>query len=183
MGYKLKNVQTVELSDGRRRELEEKILPPVSDESMDRLAQIMNDSPSLAKLAGTEWEIRALRPAVQWMIAEEACKIHNKEKATFGDVLEGMAGNIPSLVRIVTLALLNDKERIKNEYDIVYEKLLWESNQSEWTTLIYDVLNLLDVSFFFASTNAVQIFRDMALARKKTMDEQNTSSLVRNGVK
>ncbi len=43
-----------------------------SDESMERLVRIMTDSPTLAKLAGTEWEIRALKPAVQWEIAKIA---------------------------------------------------------------------------------------------------------------
>lgn len=31
---------------------------PVSDESMERLARIMNDSPSLVNLHGTEWCIK-----------------------------------------------------------------------------------------------------------------------------
>ena len=181
MGYKLNNVQKVELSDKRRKEMTEQVQPPVSDASMERLAQIMNDSPSVAKLAGTEWEIRALHPAVQWQIAEVACKIHNVEKATFGDVLDGLAQNFPSVVKIITLALLNDKERIKKEYDRVYETIMWESEQHEWTTLLYDILNMLDVSFFFATTNAVQIFRDLSLARKKTTEEQHTTSLVQNG--
>ena len=51
-----------------------KVLPisPLSDAAMERLAQIMNDSPTIVKLQGTEWEIRALKPGTQWMIAEEA---------------------------------------------------------------------------------------------------------------
>jgi hypothetical protein len=175
------NVQTIELSEGRRQEIQEQNMPPVSDESMERLAQVMNNSPSLAKLAGTEWEIRALHPAVQWHIAEQACKVHNVEKATFGDVLDGMAKNLPIVVDILTYALLNDKERIKNEYKMVYEKLMWESNQSEWANLLLEVLNLLDVNFFFATTKTVMIFRDLSLQRKKTTEERSTSLRVLNG--
>ena len=41
---------------------------PISNESMDRLAKIMNDTPSLIKLNGTEWEIRGLKLGTQWLI-------------------------------------------------------------------------------------------------------------------
>lgn len=143
-----------------------------SDESMERLVQIMTDSPSLVKLANQGWEVRALKPAVQWEIAKCACEVNKVEKATFGDILSGLAGNLPNMVRIVTLALLNDKERIKNEYDNVYDTLMWESNPSEWANLLFEILNLMDVNFFFAITQTIETFRTMTLARKKTMKEQ-----------
>ena len=55
---------------------------PVSDEAMERLAQIMTDSPTLVKLSKTEFAIKSLKPAVMWMIAEEAVKISKAEKET-----------------------------------------------------------------------------------------------------
>lgn len=146
-----------------------------SDESMERLVQIMTDSPNLAKLAGTEWEIRALKPAVQWEIAKVACEIHKVENATFSDVIKSFATNLPAVMRVVTLALLNDKERIANEYDVVYETLMWESKPSEWATLLFEILQLNDVSFFFQITDAIEIFRQMTLQRKMTMKEQKQS--------
>ena len=143
-----------------------------SDESMERLVRIMTDSPTLAKLAGTEWEIRALKPAVQWEIAKIACNIHNVEKATYGDVLKGFAENLPAVVRVVTLALLNDKKRIDEDYDMVYETLMWESKPSEWATILYEILQLQDVGFFFQITQATEMFRQTTLQRKKTIAEQ-----------
>jgi hypothetical protein len=143
-----------------------------SDESMERLAQIMTDSPSLVKLANTEWAITALKPAVQWEIAKIACEVHMVEKATYGDVLKGFATNLPAVVRVMTLALLNDKERIENEYDKVYDTLMWESNPSEWAGLLFEVLNLQDISFFLQITQVVEMFRQTTLQRKRTMDEQ-----------
>ena len=76
---------------------ENKVLPssPLSDAAMERLAQIMNDSPTIVKLQGTEWEIRALKPGTQWMIAEEACKIVKGENLSMGDVIKEFAINIP----------------------------------------------------------------------------------------
>ena len=37
----------------------------ISDESMARLAKIMNDTPTIVKLADTEWRITALKPGTQ----------------------------------------------------------------------------------------------------------------------
>lgn len=143
-----------------------------SDESMERLAQIMTDSPSLVKLANTEWAITALKPAVQWEIAKIACEVHKVEKATYGDVLKGFSTNLPAVVRVMTLALLNDKERIENEYDKVYDTLMWESNPSQWANLLLEILNLQDIGFFLQITQVVEMFRQTTLQRKKTMEEQ-----------
>jgi len=147
---------------------------PVSDNSMSRLARLMNDSPTMMKLHGTEWEIHALKPGTQWLIAEEACKIVDRENMTMGDVLKQFPVNMPSVCRTLTLALLNDKQRIySEEYKEVYELLMWgEYNIRDWAVLLAEILNLLDVDFFFASTNVVKTLRRNTLDRKMTMEEQ-----------
>lgn len=141
---------------------------PLSDESMARLAQLMNNSPSLVTLKGTEWQICALKPGTQWQIAEEACKMIKKEKLSMGDVIKEFSANVPSVARVITLALLNDKDRIYgDEYQTVFDLLMWGNlNMDNWITLLVEIMNLLDVDFFFASTNAVQTFRNQALGRK-----------------
>ena len=148
------------------------IYEPVSDEAMERLIDVMNDTPSLVTLANTEWKITALKPAVQHLIAKEACTIVKVEKATMGDIIKSFDGNLPSLGRIVTLALLNDKERIEKDYDRVYDTIMWESEMHEWGKLLFEILNLLDVDFFFQITDATQTFRKMCLERKTKMEEQ-----------
>lgn len=142
-----------------------------SDASMERLVRIMTDAPSLVKLAGTEWEIKALKPAVQWEIAKIACEVHKAENATYGDVLKGFATNLPAVVKVMTLALLNDKDRIQNEYERVYDTLMWESKPTEWANLLFEVLNLQDISFFLQITQVVEMFRQSTLQRKRMMDE------------
>ena len=143
-----------------------------SDDAMEKLAKVMTNEPTLVKLADIGWEVTALKPAVQWEIAKLACGVHKVEKASFGDILTSLSGNLPDMVKIVTFALLNDKERIKNEFDKVYDTLMWESNPSEWATLLFEILNLMDVNFFFAITQTIETFRTMTLTRKKTMEEQ-----------
>ena len=164
-------------AEKKRAEEEEKkkIKPdsPLSDKAMERLAQVMNDSPTIVKLQGTEWEIKALKPGTQWLVAEEACKIVKGENLSMGDVIKEFATNLPSVARVITLALLNDKERINSdEYQKVYDQLLWgDYDIKDWATLLVEILNLLDVDFFFASTNVIQTVRRQALMRKKQAAE------------
>ena len=159
------------------------IKDPIPLEAMERLIQLMNDSPTIAKLANTEWKITALKPAVQWMISEEACKIEKVEKATFSDVLKGLSQQIPMVCRIITLALLNNKEKIENEYDKVYDTLFWECNIKDWAQLLFEVLSLIDVDRFFFIIESTQMFRQLTLDRKMMMEERKQLSREQNGVK
>lgn len=156
----------------KKQTIQKREVKKASDEAMERLVQVMSDSPSLVKLANTEWAITALKPAVQWEIAKIACEVHKVENAHYGDVLKGFATNLPAVVRVITLALLNDKERIDNEYDKVYDTLMWESKPNEWATLLFEILNLQDISFFLQITQVVEMFRQTTLQRKTTMEEQ-----------
>lgn len=160
-----------EYNNKKRDEAKRKTTKVASDEAMEKLVRVMTDAPSLVKLANAGWEVRALKPAVQWEIAKIACEIHKVENATYGDVLKGFATSLPDVVRVITLALLNDKKRIDEEYDLVYDTLMWESNPSEWANVLLEILNLQDIGFFLQITQVTEIFRQSTLQRKKTMDE------------
>lgn len=140
-------------------------------DSMERLARIMNDSPSLVKLAGTEWEVRALKPAVQWKISELACKIKKNESETFSDILKDIAQNVPTVVEIITLALLNDKKRIDEEFESVYNTLLWEGDVKGYGNILFEILNLQDVGFFLQIKEVIEIFRQTTLQKKTMMKD------------
>lgn len=166
------------------KSIKEKEIKPNTDisiKSQQKLIKLMNNSPSIAKLAGTEWAITALKPAVQWMIVEEACSIQEKEDASAKDIYLGIASNFHSVIKIITLALLNDKKKIEKDYDTIYELLKWESEIKDWALLLQEVLGLLDVSFFFATTDVIQMMRAMTTQRKITMQEQKQLLQERNG--
>ena len=156
---------------------------PVSNESMERLARIMNDSPSIMKLHGTEWCIKGLKPGVQWLIAEQACRIVKGEKLSMGDVIKEFAVNLPAVAHVITLALLNDKDRIFSDYEKkelsddyhkVYDLLMWgEYDIKDWALLLGEILNLISTDFFFESINVIQTVREMTLARKMKKTEQS----------
>ena len=149
--------------------------------AMEKLAKVMNDSPTIVKLGKTEWAIKALRPGTQWLIAEESCKMLKAEKGNMNDVIKQFSVNIPSVVRVITLALLNDKNRIfkdyknkrlSDEYQAVYDTIMWETNPDNWVSLLVEILNMLSMDYFFQTTNAIGIIREMALGRKMKMEEQ-----------
>ena len=93
-------------------EADKKAAMLVSEEAQNRLADILSDEPSVEKFAGTEWEMRPLRYGTQYLIVEEVCKINQAESATYGDVLKCMLTQMPATIKVLTLALLNDKNLI-----------------------------------------------------------------------
>lgn len=152
----------------------------VSVDAMERLAKIMNDTPTIVKMSNTEFSIKALKPGTQWLIAEESCKIMKAEQGNFKDVIKQFAVNVPSVVHVITLAILNDKNRIfddyksrkySEEYQSVYETIMWETGPDNWLSLLVEIMNMLSMDYFFQSTNAVAMIREAALGRKMKMEE------------
>ena len=167
--------------------------PPMSEEdAMERLAQVMNDSPTLVKLGEAGFSITALKPATQWLIAEEAIKIQKAEKANFADVIKQFAASYQSVISVLTLAILNDKDRIyknprtrelSDEYFTVRDTIEWETNPKYWMNLLVEVINLLSLDFFFNVTESIMVLKEMALKRKMTMKELKSSQAEQTGVK
>lgn len=168
-------------------------LPPIEPlEAMDKLSRLMNNTPIEVKTGIGDFKITALKPGTQWLIAEEAIKIQKSEKGNFMDMIKHFSVSIPSVAKVIALAVLNDRDRIykdyrtkelSDEYTALYDSLMWESNQSEWIGILVKVLGLLEFDFFFDITNVIATVRDMTLERKRTMDEQKSSSAERNGVR
>lgn len=152
----------------------------ISVDAMQRLAEIMNDTPTVMKMGKTEFAITALKPGTQWLIAEESCKIMKAEQGNFKDVIKQFSVNIPSVVHVITLAILNDKNRIfedyksrkySEEYQSVYDTIMWETSPDNWLSLLVEIMNMLSMDYFFQSTNAVAMIREAALGRKMKMEE------------
>lgn len=160
----------------------EKKRQKTSLEAQARLAEILNDSPRLVSLNGTEWEIRALRMGSQWLICQEAIKICKANEQTFGDIMRQFAVNIPSVIKVLVIALLNDKDKIYKDgvesnglsdlFKATYDTLMWECNTSQFGNILLEVLQLVDVDFFEASHRILEIFRETTMTRKNQTLEQ-----------
>lgn len=154
----------------------------VSLDAQERLAEILNDSPHIVSLNGTEWEIKSLRMGTQWLIANKCIQVAKVESANFGDIVKQFAVNIPAVIEVLVLALLNDKKKIfkngnENEgysdlYQATYDTLLWECKTEEFGQIFLETLQLIDVSFFMESQRMLHIFREMTLTRKKTLEQK-----------
>ena len=155
----------------------------VNIDSQARLAEILNDSPRLVSLAGTEWEVRTLRQKVQWLIAAEVIKINKIEQgAGYGDIVKQFALSMPAVIKVITLAVLNDRYKIYEDgvesngfsalYQATYDTIAWEGKVEEYGSLLLEILQLLDISFFMESCRILELFKTSTMARKTRMNEQ-----------
>ena len=153
----------------------------VSIDAQERLAEILNDSPRLVSLNGTEWEVRALRMGTQWLIAQKCVQVAKAEGANFGDIVKQFAVNIPAVVEVLVLALLNERKKIYKDgdeslgfselYKSTYETLMWDCKVEDFGNIFLEVLQLIDVSFFMESHRMLEIFREATMTRKtKTLE-------------
>lgn len=161
-----------------------------SIEAQERLIEIINDSPRVNDFAGTQWEVRALKPGTQWLIAQEAVAIQKEETADFADVVKQFAVNLPAVAKVITLGLLNDRRRIyangrdgafSEEYERTYATVMWDTSQDGWLGLLVEFLSMLDIEVFFSITSSIQTLRQRLLGRKTTMEEQKLLSPAPSG--
>lgn len=155
----------------------------VSIDAQERLVEILNDSPHLVALNGTEYEVRSLRMGTQYLIAQEVIKINKVENANFGDIVKQFSINIPSVVKVIVLCLLNDKKRIyqdgleykgfSEEYNALYETIMWGGNISAYGMLLFECLQMLDVSVFMEVLDILSVFKTtITMKREKTRGQK-----------
>lgn len=181
-----RNIKTAINNNNNQHQADSSKLNALSDvniNAQERLAEILNDSPRIATLAGTEWEVRTLRQGVQWLIAAEVIKINKVEQgAGFGDIIKQFALSMPSVVKVITLAILNDRHKIfiggderkgfSELYYATYDTVAWDGNAEEYGNLLLEILQMLDISFFMESHRILEIFRTSTMARKTKMGKQ-----------
>lgn len=149
---------------------------PIDLSAQERLAEILNDSPRLVSLNGTQWEVKALRMGTQYLIAQKAIQVAKGESANFGDIIKQFSVNIPSVIDVITLALLNDKNKIYQDgneslgfstlYKSTYDTLMWDCKVEDFGEILFDVLQMIDISFFMESHRILEIFRESTMTRK-----------------
>jgi len=154
----------------------------VSIEAQERLIEILNDSPHLVSLANTNFEVRALKMGTQYLIAQEVIKINKVENANFGDIVKQFSINIPSVVRVIVLCILNDKKRIfkdgieylgySDEFNALYDTIMWEGNIAEYGELLLECLQMLDISVFMQALDILSIFKSSVTMKREMMKEQ-----------
>lgn len=147
----------------------------LSDEARAKLVEVMGDTPTLSKFKDTEFEITALKNGTLIKICEEAVKIKevqlDKNDKT-ASVMIAMASQIPIVCRIITYAILNDLDKIRNNFDEVYNVVLNKTSQKDIFNLFLEVFNKLDVDFFFTNIESTATLLQMLTNRRLTTKEQ-----------
>lgn len=167
----------------KKQEIEKaKQVLEVNLEAQERLVEILTDSPRIISLNGSEWAIKALRMGTQYLIAKKVIEIKRAEDNTFGDIIQQFAVNIPAVIEVITLALLNDKNKIfKNGvdggeyselYETTYQTLMWECKVEDFGNLLLEILQLIDTNFFMESCRILEMFKMSTTARTKIKEQK-----------
>ena len=171
----------------KEQRLKKKQVPDVSLDDQMKLAKILNDTPTIVALEGTQWAIRPLRVGTQNLIAEKVLEINanapkedsdGENQDAFGGTVKHFAKSAPDTIHIFTLALLNDKNKIYKDgdpskgfselYDATYNTLMWDCDPKMFGKILIETLSLLDISFFLQSLDMLDVFRQ-AVTKKKRM--------------
>ena len=164
--------KVIKAVNSKKQEIEKaKEVAEVNLEAQERLVEILTDSPRIVSLNGSEWAIKALRMGTQYLIAKKVIEIKRAEDNTFGDIIQQFAVNIPAVIEVITLALLNDKNKIfKNGvdggeyselYEATYQTLMWECKVEDFGNLLLEILQLIDTNFFMESCRILEMFKMM----------------------
>lgn len=147
-------------------------------ESEELLAQVLNNTPAPIEIAGKTYYITALKLGVQNLIAEESVKIQKAEDGNMLDLYKMFAQSVPAVIRCIAYAVLNDKDKIfkdyatrqySDEFQSLYEKLEWESDRNQFMEILVNVMQRLDLSFFYRASTMLTTMRDSALKTRKKM--------------
>lgn len=175
--------KVIKAVNSKKQEIEKaKQVPEVNLEAQERLVEILTDSPRIVSLNGSEWAIKALRMGTQYLIAKKVIEIKRAEDNTFGDIIQQFAVNIPAVIEVITLALLNDKNKIFKDgvdggeyselYETTYQTLMWECKVEDFGNLLLEILQLIDTNFFMESCRILEMFKMSTTARTKINEQK-----------
>ena len=155
--------------------------PALDQPSLDsqaRLAEISNDGPRVVLMKGTESDVRTLRMGTQWLSSKVVSDMIKDEAKTFGDIMRQFSVNIPAILDVLTLCLLNDKAKIfkdgKQEYGYselyhaTRDTLEWDCDVTDFGNILLECLQLMSVDFFLQSRDILEIFKKSVLEKKRT---------------
>lgn len=151
--------------------------------AMTLLAETLNDTPTEIVIGGEKYHIRGLRLGTQNLIAEETCRIQKAQEGNMIDLYKQFAQCIPAVIKCLCYAILNDKGKIfkdyatrqySDEFNALYERIEWESDKDTWVEVLVNVMNKIDLRFFYQAVNMLTMMRDSALKTRKKIATERT---------
>lgn len=126
-------------------------------EYQSKLSDVMLDRGEEIVIAGKSYEIKALKMRTRWLISECINKMELSEKDTI-NILESMFTDIPLLAKMITYAVLRDKENIENKelFTKTYDDILECEDMQEYLNAITTIIKLMDIEWFFFTQETVK---------------------------
>lgn len=142
---------------------------------MMRLSEVINDTPTIVEIGGQKYNITALKIGTQILIAEETIKVQKHQEGNMVDVFKSFANSIPAVIRCIAFAILNDKDKIYQDYSkrefseefyATCEKIEWESDRQQWMSILVEIIRKIDISFSFTITEQMSMIRDLTMKKR-----------------
>lgn len=159
-------------------------------EYQKKMSDVLLDRGQEVAIAGKTYEIKALKMRTRWYISECINKMEISEKDTV-NILESMFSDIPLLAKIITYAILRDKEKIEDKelYTRTYDEILECTDMQEYLNAVTAIISMMDIEWFFftqETVKSINILPSKAGYRAKSkeiMEEQEYSTHAVNLVK
>lgn len=144
-------------------------------DAMMRLSEVINDTPTIVEIGGKKYNITALKIGTQILIAEETSKVQKHQEGNMVDVFKSFANSIPAVIRCIAFAILNDKDKIYQDYSkrefseefyATCEKIEWESDRQQWMSILVEIIRKIDISFSFTITEQMSMIRDLTMKKR-----------------
>ena len=142
---------------------------------MMRLSEVINDTPPIVEIVGKKYHITGLKIGTQNLIAEETIKVQKHQEGNMVDVFKSFANSIPAVIRCIAFAILNDKDKIYQDYSkrefseefyATCEKIEWESDRQQWMSILVEIIRKIDISFSFTITEQMSMIRDLTMKKR-----------------
>ena len=142
---------------------------------MMRLSEVINDTPTIVEIGGKKYNITSLKIGTQILIAEETSKAQKHQEGNMVDVFKSFANSIPAVIRCIAFAILNDKDKIYQDYSkrefseefyATCEKIEWESDRQQWMSILVEIIRKIDISFSFTITEQMSMIRDLTMKKR-----------------
>lgn len=147
-------------------------------EAEELLSQVLNNTPTPVEIGKDTYYITALKLGTQALIAEESVKIQKAEDGNMLDLYKMFAQSVPAVIKCIAYAILNDKDKIfkdyskreySDEFNALMERLEWEADRNTFMGILVEVMQRLDLRFFWRANGILTMMRDSALKTKKEM--------------
>ena len=140
------------------------------------LADVMLDAGESITLAGKTYELKRLKMYTRWKISSCIVEMQLAENDMV-NIVESMFTDIPLLCKMITYAILRDRDKIENPelFNATYQDLLDVDNPQEYLDAFTTVIRMMDIEWFFfiqETAKSINILPSKAGLRERNQSQK-----------